>query len=116
MLFRSIRKYYTLDQNPNMPDRQSKEGLFYFYHVFSRALHAWGEPHIVDAKGTQHDWRDDLVNKLAQLQAVDGSWVNAADRFMEDNPYLVTAYSVLALEEVVREPVAPKANGTQRGK
>jgi hypothetical protein len=29
-----IRRHWTLDHNPNMPDARSKEGLFYFYHVF----------------------------------------------------------------------------------
>ncbi len=96
-----IGKHYTLDQNPNMPDAQSKQGLFYFYHVFSKALRAFGEEQVTDAKGARHDWRLDLINKLAELQAKDGSWVNAADRWQEDNPYLVTAYSILSLQEAI---------------
>lgn len=97
-----IRSHYTLDENPNMPGRQSKEGLFYFYHVFARALHAWGEPLVIDARGQAHDWRADLVDKLLSLQAEDGSWINEADRWQEGDPHLVTAYAVLALQAALK--------------
>lgn len=96
-----IGRHYTLDQNPNMPGQQSKQGLYYYYHVFAKALRAFGETHVVDGQGSRHDWREDLVSKLAESQGKDGSWVNVADRWMESNPYLVTAYSLLALEEAV---------------
>lgn len=93
-----IRTNYTLDQNPNMPGKQSKQGLFYFYHTFARALHAWGENEIVDAKGKSHNWREELAAKLITLQNGDGSWVNPEDRWYEGNPALVTAYSLRALQ------------------
>ncbi|MCC7291362.1 MAG: terpene cyclase/mutase family protein [Phycisphaerales bacterium] len=93
-----IRKHYTLDQNPNMPDKQSLEGLYYYYHVFARAMKAWNEATIVDAGGTTHHWREDLCRKLVSLQREDGSWVNEADRWYEGSPVLVTCYAVLALE------------------
>lgn len=93
-----IRRHYTLDTNPNMPQAQSKEGLFYYYHVFARALHAWGEEIIVDKDGGPHRWRRELCAKLCDLQRADGSWVNEEDRWYEGNPHLVTAYAVLALQ------------------
>jgi len=93
-----ISRHYTLDENPNMPGEHSKQGLFYFYHVFARALHAWGEDVLYDHRGQPHSWREDLTNKLVALQRSDGSWVNEADRWLEGNPHLVTAYSVLALQ------------------
>jgi squalene-hopene/tetraprenyl-beta-curcumene cyclase len=93
-----IRRHYTLDQNPNMPLAQSKEGLYYFYHVFARALDAWGEEVIVDARGKPHRWREELCLKLVELQQPDGSWVNEEDRWYEGNPHLVTAYAVRALQ------------------
>lgn len=93
-----IRRYYTLESNPNMPGAQSKEGLYYFYHVFAKALQAWGEPLVVDHQEVPHDWRADLAEQLLKTQREDGSWVNEADRWMEDNPHLVTAYAVLALQ------------------
>jgi squalene-hopene/tetraprenyl-beta-curcumene cyclase len=96
-----IRRHFTLDANPNMPDAQSKEGLYYYYHVFARALHAWGDEVIVDPQGTPHQWRKELVKKLTALQRDDGSWLNEEDRWYEGNPHLVTAYSLLALQTVL---------------
>ncbi len=93
-----IQRHYTLDHNPNMPGEQSLQGLYYYYHVFARALRAWGEPVIADDKGVKHSWREDLCRKLISLQNKDGSWVNTADRWYEGNPALVTAYAVLALQ------------------
>jgi squalene-hopene/tetraprenyl-beta-curcumene cyclase len=93
-----IRRHWTLEYNPNMPDARSKEGLFYFYHVFGRALAAWDEPVITDQAGREHPWRHELVEHLARLQKSDGSWVNEADRWMEGLPALTTAYAMLALE------------------
>lgn len=93
-----IRRYYTLDENPNMPAKQSHEGLYYYYLVFSRALNAWGDPTLIDAAGKPHQWRDELRAKLVTLQRADGSWVNDADRWYESNPGLVTAYAILAIQ------------------
>ncbi len=94
-----LRRHWTLEYNPNMPERQSREGIFYYYHVFGRAMAAWGEPTIKDAAGTEHDWRHELVEQLARQQQSDGSWVNSdADRWMEGNPALATAYAMLGLQ------------------
>ena len=96
-----IAHNWTLDANPNMPDRQSQEGLFYYFHVFARAMLANDEPIIRDHLGREHNWRAELVAKLAELQRPDGSWVNRAGRFMESDATLTTAYSLLALEAVL---------------
>jgi squalene-hopene/tetraprenyl-beta-curcumene cyclase len=95
-----IRRNWTLEHNPNMPGELSLQGLYYYYHTFARALAAWGEEKVVDGKGVEHDWRAELVEKLAKLQRRDGSWVNEADRWMEGIPELTTAYAVLALQAV----------------
>lgn len=97
-----IRRNYTLTSNPNMPGEKSKEGLFYFYHVFAKALEAWGEPVLIDSTNVAHDWRADLLDQLISTQRPDGSWVNEADRWHEDNPSLVTAYAVLAMQTVIQ--------------
>jgi squalene-hopene/tetraprenyl-beta-curcumene cyclase len=94
-----IRRHWTLDHNPNMPAKQSQEGLFYYYHVFARTLRAMNTDIVMDAAGRAHDWRRELVEKLASLQKSDGSWVNDADRWMEGHPALTTAYALLALHE-----------------
>lgn len=100
--FEWIKRHYSLDENPNMPGAQSREGLFYYYHVFARALAAWGEEVVVDGRGQPRRWRQDLCEKLASLQRADGSWVNEEERWMEDNPVLATAYAILALQVTLK--------------
>jgi squalene-hopene/tetraprenyl-beta-curcumene cyclase len=102
-----IRRHYTLANNPNMPDAQSKEGLYYYYHVFARAMHAWGDEAIQDAAGVPHRWRAELCEKLIAQQRDNGTWVNEADRWFEGNPNLVTAYAVLALQTALADPPGP---------
>ncbi|MEM6655677.1 MAG: prenyltransferase/squalene oxidase repeat-containing protein [Planctomycetota bacterium] len=88
-----IGKNYTLDQNPGM----GTSGLFYYYHVFAKALDTLGEAEIIDPSGTSHNWRAELVERLAKTQNADGSWTNSNKRWMETDPNLVTAYVLLAL-------------------
>ena len=84
--------------------QESAEGLYYYYHTFARALATFGEPVITDRSGRQHNWREELVLKLAELQRPDGSWINEADRWMEGSPALTTAYSMLALQAAFAPP------------
>ena len=93
-----IKRYWTLDHNPNMPEKQSLEGVYYYYHVFGRAMAVWGESVVTDQLGRKHHWRRELVTKLAALQQPDGSWINQADRWHEGIPALTTAYAMLALQ------------------
>ena len=93
-----IRGHYTLKSNPNMPGAKSLEGLYYYYYVFAKALDAWGAEEITDAADRPHRWRAELCRELKKRQRLDGSFVNSADRWMEGNPFLVTAYSVLAIQ------------------
>jgi len=97
-----INNNWTLDENPGMklnsPD-VAKNGLFYYYHTLTRALREYGEPMVKDAQGQSHDWRIELINKLASIQKPDGSW-SGEKRWMEENPILVTSYCLVALTEV----------------
>jgi hypothetical protein len=61
-------------------------------------LNEYDQPVITDPQGEQHDWRVELIDKLAALQQPDGSWAGDK-RWMEDNAVLATAYVVLALQE-----------------
>jgi squalene-hopene/tetraprenyl-beta-curcumene cyclase len=88
-----LRKNYTLDANPGM----DQQGLFYYFHTMAKALDALGEPQFVDASGTTHAWKTQLLKKLADLQQPDGSWVNPTTRWMEGDPNLVCGYALLAL-------------------
>lgn len=100
-----IRRYWRLDSNPNMPNDQSKEGLYYYYMVYARALGALGRDEIPDFKDpeTKHNWRGELVDKLVQLVQTDSSWTNEADRWNEGSATLVTCYTVMALEDVLKK-------------
>ncbi len=88
-----ISKHYTLDENPGL----GQQGLYYYYHTFAKTMSVLGEPTIVDAGGVAHDWKAELTAALARRQDPQGGWVNNADRFMEGDPNLVTAYALLAL-------------------
>jgi len=102
--FEWIRKYWRLDSNPNMPAAQSRQGLYYYYLVFAKALRAWGQAEIADLRGVRHNWRHELIDALAERQRADGSWVNADEqRWMEGNPALATCYAVLSLQETLKE-------------
>lgn len=88
-----ICKHYTVTENPGMGDN----GLFYYYHTFAKALSTIGDEHVIAADGKSHNWRAELAEHLISLQKDDGSWINANARWLEGDPHLVTAYSLLAL-------------------
>ncbi len=104
--FEWIQKNYTLDENPGV----GLQGLFYYYHVFGKALSLMKVDYIVDANGKKHDWRKELTSKLTALRSA-GFWVNKADRWYEGDPNLVTAYSLMALSycDPKTKPAAPTA-------
>ena len=89
-----ISRHYDLETNPGM----GLQGLYYYYHVFAKALDANGQRTIVDANGNAHNWRADLVDAFQSRQHANGSWTNEADRWYEGDPNLVTSYCLLALK------------------
>lgn len=100
-----IRNNYTLDRNPGM----GAQGLYYYYHTFAKTMAAFGADEFVDADGRRHDWRQELTERLGELQRPNGSWVNPADRWEEGDPHLVTAYCLLALSHC--RPTVPEQTG-----
>jgi squalene-hopene/tetraprenyl-beta-curcumene cyclase len=95
-----IRTYWRLDSNPNMPQAQSTEGLYYYYRVFAKALRAWGEPTITDTDGVEHNWREELIDALAERVNDQGHWAGDP-RWREAHPTLATWYAVTALQEAM---------------
>lgn len=91
-----LGKNYTLDENPGMGD----QGLYYYYQTMSKALTAANVGKLQLDDGKEADWRMDLGEKILSKQREDGSWVNANARWMESNPVLVTAYTVLSLAQI----------------
>jgi squalene-hopene/tetraprenyl-beta-curcumene cyclase len=95
-----ISSNFTVDENPGMSAmgaENAQGGLYYYFYTMQRALTVYEQPVIVDPQGGKHDWRIALIQKIATLQRPDGSFVGQR-RWMEDNPVLVTAYTVLVLE------------------
>jgi squalene-hopene/tetraprenyl-beta-curcumene cyclase len=95
-------KNWSLEENPGM----GTEGLFFFYNVLSRSLSAYGAELVPTASGELQNWRKAVANKLIDSQTIDpatgnGYWTNNDGRFWERNPVLVTAYSVLALQQIL---------------
>lgn len=88
-----VRRHYTLEENPGQGD----SGLYYYYHVFAKAMSALGEDQFEDAKGVKHDWRKELFDTLKAKQAADGSWANKNGQFLENTPELATAFALLSL-------------------
>ena len=95
-----IKKNYNFSQNPGLGD----QGLYYYYITAAKALNALGEETVIDASGNNHQWRKDLAGQILQVQKPDGFWVNENARWWENNPVLVTAYCILALEEIAGLP------------
>lgn len=94
-----VRRHYTLEENPGQGDA----GLYYYYHVFAKAMAALGEDPFEDAKGVKHDWRKELFDTLKAKQAADGSWANKNGQFLENQPELATAFALLSLSYTAKK-------------
>ncbi|MCL1856060.1 MAG: terpene cyclase/mutase family protein [Kiritimatiellaeota bacterium] len=86
-------RYWTLDENSKNGD----QGLYFYYNVLARALAAAKVPVLKSPTLGDIHWQAALTQKLHSLQHPDGYWVNDHARFMENDPILVTAYTLLAL-------------------
>ena len=92
-----IRRHWTFDENPEL----GQQGLYYYYMTAARALSAWGEDTIMDARRRTHDWRAELSDAILRRQRENGSWFNEAERWFEGEqiPVVPTSYCILALVE-----------------
>lgn len=88
-----LKKNYSLDENPGL----GRRGLYYYYHTMAKTLALLGEKTVTDSSGTEHDWRRELIETLAEAQRPDGSWVNDHRMWMETDPVLVTGYALIVL-------------------
>ncbi|MEL6796666.1 MAG: hypothetical protein AAFO89_07560, partial [Planctomycetota bacterium] len=84
---------YTLDENPGI----GTDGYYYYLLVFGRALSARGLLILPTDRGNA-DWTTDLADKLLDLQQPDGSVRSVDNRWMEDNPVLITSYALIAAQ------------------
>ena len=93
-----IRNHFTVENNPEM----GVQGLFYYYQTMAKALDAYGEDTITDSSGTKHNWREEMLKKIVSIQDGEGFWVNKNNRWWENKKELVTAYTVLAEEHILK--------------
>ncbi len=101
-----IRRNYTLAENPGI----GTDGMYYYYLTLARALEAArASAHSPDrtiiaskpdGKTEERHWGHDLIDRLAELQQPDGSFKSLGQRWMESDPVLITAYALLALQNV----------------
>lgn len=89
---------YTLEENPGM----GQQGLYYYLHLMTKALHAADLDRLVLADQRVVDWPREVALRLLNLQRQDGSWWNENNRWWEKDANLVTAYAVLTLELIWR--------------
>ena len=83
-----VQKHYDLSTNPGLGDA----GLYYYYHVFAKALDALGQDVVTAHDGQRHHWKAELVGELAARQKLDGSWSNTNERWMEGDANLATGF------------------------
>jgi len=88
-----IRRHWTFEENPEL----GQQGLYYYYHTVAKALQAWGEAQVLDARRQPHDWRAELTEAILRRQKDDGSWINANDRWFEGMPLVPTSEAIMAL-------------------
>ncbi len=89
---------WSLQENPGM----GTQGLFFYFNVMSRSLNISGQQLIENKAGAKPiDWRGELIERIISLQKKDGQWQNETARFWENDPSLVTAYSILSLQYAI---------------
>lgn len=104
--FKWAADHWSLNENPGM----GPEGLYYFYNIMAKSLSAFGRE-AIPVKGAEKavSWRSDMIRKLISLQHVEadgsgeGYWVNENNRWLENDPVLVTAYTLIALDVAIGE-------------
>ncbi|MDR1959217.1 MAG: terpene cyclase/mutase family protein [Planctomycetaceae bacterium] len=90
-----LKERYQLDENPGL----GKRGLYYYYQTMGNTLSALGKEFFVTKDGTQHHWKQELIETLAKKQQTDGSWVNTDPMWMENDPNLVTGFVLMVLAD-----------------
>lgn len=87
-----IEENYTLEENPGMGD----QGYYFYLCTMARALDAYGVDEI-----NGHNWREEMIDKLYELQHVSGGFKVKNQRWMENNDILITAYGLIAIQNII---------------
>lgn len=94
-----IRGHYTVSEHPGM----GSTSLYYYYHTMAKTLDVYGEKIVKDSKGVKHEWSHDLAKAIVAAQKPDGSWFNSNSRYWENQPSLVTSYSLISLSYCLKK-------------
>ncbi len=99
--FQWSAKHWTLEENPGL----GAQGMFFFYNVLAKALDTMGINPIPREGGEPIDWKRELAEKLLASRTKQDEnghryWVNENGRYWENNPILVTAYAIQALQRL----------------
>ena len=94
-----LRGHYTVTENPGM----GTNSLYYYYHTMAKTLDVYGQKIVTDKNGKPHDWAQELSAHLISEQHPDGSWFNTNARHWENQPGLVTSYTLIALSYCVKK-------------
>ena len=100
-----VQSNWTLDEHPGMKAAgggSPRDGIFYYYNTLAKALAVYGEPVIADQAGARHDWRTELLAKLASIQRPDGSFAGER-KWMEDDPVIATSMATLAAQAALAD-------------
>lgn len=84
-----IQANYTVEENPGL----ELQGYYYYLSTMARALDAFGVDEI-----NGHNWREEMIGKIFELQNVNGSFRTLNPRWMENNDVLIAAYALIALQ------------------
>lgn len=103
---------YTLEENRGLGVRQAdptaaQQGLYYYYHSFARCMATLGEPTVQTDQG-ERLWARDLFDALKARVKPEGFFRNENDRWWEQDPVLVTAYCLNAMNHAL--PFLPDGN------
>lgn len=94
-----LRGHYSVTENPGL----GSDSLYYYYHTMAKTLDVYGQKILTDKSGKQHDWAQDLSAHLLTQQHPDGSWSNTNSRHWENQPGLVTSYTLIALSYCIKK-------------
>jgi squalene-hopene/tetraprenyl-beta-curcumene cyclase len=91
-----VRKNYSVEVHPGFAfdetQRHHLRGIYHYYMVMARALHAFGEHPLVTFDGKKRDWAADLAAQLVKTARESKMWVNDNPGWYEGDPVLVTSY------------------------
>ncbi len=83
-----IESNYTLEENPGL----GEQGYYYYLCTMARALDAFGVDEI-----NGHNWREEMIDKIYELQFPNGAFKVLNKRWMEENDVLIAAYALIAI-------------------